>query len=277
MLFIETTVRSIFYGVFYLVSIPFRALNWIFSFLFFPNKKIDLEEEFPHVNWEEDKEEELVEPVRKVGSVIPVEEDHELRTFEIMNSEGEIFSINTEVEGVFYGPVWTKILHCYETHQPLRGRLTGPKFNRSGKQIGFEVKIGSITAFMPKVQSLRLDNQPAINILVAVTHIDPEKQKVTVSSKVAYDKMFAGQGAPVENSRVHGIFWDFDEHSIYLLLPGNFMAMTEMSELSRQKIATLMGTTALCEIESVCPERHDARVQVLDEEEYEEEDGDELT
>ena len=245
----------IFYGLRYLVYIPLKyslLLLWWTCRLIWrlvranksghpDNKKhaasdvsLDIEEEAPYDPIEiasppvqEEKniesgplEEEDFEAVSKIGSVVPVEEDHALRTFTIMNPEGEIYRINTALPGPFYGPVWTKILDCYETRKTLRGRLSRPLYNQAGRHTGFQIRIGQVRAFLPNPYSMRWGaDQKSLNIRIAIENIDPDRRKVTVNAKAAYEIMFERKPLPVSGEEAEGLFWDYDQKYLYLLCP----------------------------------------------------------
>ena len=189
--------------------------------------------------------------VAKVGSVVPIEEDDNLRTFNILNAEGEIYRINTALPGPFHGPVWTKILGSYETQQTLAGRLVRPVYDpNNGTLTGYAVLIGKVKAFLPVTESLFPAEHAAINVRVAVTAVDPVNKKLTVSVKRAYQMLFAKKSMGQAGQETDGLFWDYDEEFVYLLLPGEYVGQAQYTEPMPQ-VAAWMGTLTRGRLESV--------------------------
>ena len=234
-------VYFIFWCVFQMIRCIFATLLWIFKTIFFQSKKPDApleaqtspqnmlfekKEEMPQ---EEEQEKECIQEffskeekrnlpsVKKVGNISPFEEDHNLRTFTVLNNEGEIFRINTATPGPFYGPVWTRILSCYENRETLCARLICPVYGKSTNQSGYRVKIGNTKAFMPNFHSLRYGIKEGINIRVAIIEVNPTTQRVLVSSRIAYDLLFAHNPAPKVGERCEALYWDYNDEKIYFL------------------------------------------------------------
>ena len=186
-----------------------------------------------------------------------------MRDFQIVDGEGEIYQVNTSVKGKFYGSVWTRILSCYESRQPLRGRLTKPVYDESDQQIGFQIKIGNVTAFLPLNESFRSEKQPPINTLVTVTHIDPIRQKVTVSSQVAYDNIFANAPILVLNEKTKGLCWQYDDNYLYFLLPHKYMGLAPYTFTCITDAEKLMGTIVDLQVESIKRREKEALVSII--------------
>lgn len=199
------------------------------------------------------------EPVKKIGSILPLEKDHNLRTFEILNNEGEIFKINTALKGPFHGPVWTKILSCYENRQTIRGRVIAPVTGKSGNQAGYEVKFGNIKAFMPNYHSLLTEFSKGINMRVAIIEINPVTKHLIVSARAAYTLLFAHKSVPEVGEETDALYWDYDDKEIYYLLPGRFLGHAPHS-LKRAELASLMGTLTKCYVQTLDSETRDVTV-----------------
>ncbi|MBQ8691836.1 MAG: hypothetical protein IJ520_01670 [Synergistaceae bacterium] len=70
--------------------------------------------------------------------------------FQVMNPEGEIYSINTaDANSPFYGTAWANILSKKERGEFLRGRAAIRRFSRDDRFAGYSVDIDGINAFLP--------------------------------------------------------------------------------------------------------------------------------
>ena len=203
------------------------------------------------------------EPLAKIGSILPVEEDHDLRTFTVLNNEGEIYKINTALPGPFYGPVWTRILSCYENRQTLRGRLVKEVYGQSGYRAGYRVKIGNINTFLPNYHSLRRDMQQGINLRVAVLHINQATARVMVSARIAYEIILGHKPAPAQGEESEALFWDYDEQFLYLLLPGHCVGKTAYCQ-QETTVAAWMGNITRCRIDAIDVAEQEAKVSIIE-------------
>ena len=201
--------------------------------------------------------------VTKMGSVLPVEEDHDLRNFTLLNAEGEIYQIDTALPGPFYGPVWTRILSCHENRETLRGRLVRPVFAQSGKVSGYQVRIGNVKAFLPASQAMKFHAENPINLRLSVVQVDPTTRNVTVSARQAYQSLFAKKPAPRVGEETEALYWDYSEEAIFLLLPGEYVAQAQCHEKAHE-IAARMGNLTRCHVESVQEDSQIALVTLLD-------------
>lgn len=227
--------------------------------LFEPKKEVvDEPEEEIFIKQEKSKE----PGIKKVGNITPSEEDHNLRAFTVFNNEGEIFRINTASPGPFYGPLWTRILSCHENRETLCARLICPVYGKSTNQSGYRVKIGGIRAFMPNYHSLRYGDKEGINVRVAIIEVNPVTQRILVSSRLAYDLLFAHHPEPKVGEMSEALYWDYDDEKIYFLLPGRYAGWTEHHQ-PQTKIASLMGTITSCHIESLKQQEHEAIVSLV--------------
>ena len=198
-------------------------------------------------------------PFSKIGSIVPIEEDHDLRTFSVLNTEGEIYKINTALPGAFYGPVWTRILSCYEKRQTLCGRLVKEVYGNSGHPSGYCVKIGKITTFLPNYHSLRREMQQGINIRVAILQVNPVSKRVIVSARAAYEILLSHKETPCEGEETDALFWDYDEKFVYLLLPGKIVGRAPYQE-KEMEIASWMGNLTHCYVQNLEKDTHEALV-----------------
>lgn len=229
---------------------------WLFGVRF--TKKIKEPEPLPMIFPDEEKE----EAVARVGSIVPVEEDVNLRTFNILNAEGEIYRINTALPGQFHGPVWTRILGCYETQQTLAGRLVRPVYDPNhGLLTGYSVLIGKVKAFLPVAESLLPAEQKPINVRVAVTSVDPAGKKLAVSVKRAYQILFAKKTIGQTGEETDALFWDYDDEFVYLLLPGEYVGQARYTEPVAQ-VAAWMARVTRCRLDSVHAEEQTAIVSI---------------
>jgi hypothetical protein len=202
------------------------------------------------------------EAVIKVGSIVPVEEDANLRTFNILNAEGEIYRINTALPGPFYGTVWTKILGCYETQQTLCGRLVKPLYDQhSGMLTGYVVYIGKVKAFMPAAEVFLAKEHRPINLRLAVTSVDPVSKKVVVSLRRAYHALLGKKNMGEAGQEVEALYWDYDDEFIYLLLPGEYVGQMRC-DVTATEAASRMGLFTRCRLESVYQEDQTAIVNL---------------
>jgi hypothetical protein len=81
----------------------------------------------------------------------PTEKDSNLRSFQILNPEGEVHTVNTaDPSSLFHGPVWTRILDCYTKEEFLRGRAFTRCISQEDRFSGYMVDIDGIEAFLPK-------------------------------------------------------------------------------------------------------------------------------
>lgn len=191
------------------------------------------------------------EAVVKVGSIVPVEEDPNLRTFNILNAEGEIYRINTALPGPFYGPVWTRIIGCCETQQTLCGRLIKPVYGQNNGQLGgYAVNIGKVKAFLPVGEAVFAKEHKPINFRMAVTAIDPITKKVTVSARRAYQIVLGKKTMGQAGQETDAIYWDYDDEFVYLLLPGEYIGQAP-ADVAPSQLAERMGTLTRCRIETV--------------------------
>ena len=70
--------------------------------------------------------------------------------FQVMNPEGEIYSINTaDTNSPFYGAAWANILSKKDRGEFLRGRAAIRRFSRDDRFAGYSVDIDGINAFLP--------------------------------------------------------------------------------------------------------------------------------
>ena len=266
--------RCVFYIVYFPVLIVMKVLINVCKILmwFFRRKKTYEPAFDPEMFADASEEYQEHEPtpqksISKIGTVVPVEEDHHLRSFTIMNAEGELFRIDTSAKGDFYGPVWTKILSCYESQETLRGRIIHATRENDNVK-GFAVRIGEVSAYLSLSDSMRSHSQPPINTLLAVVHIDPEKVQATVSSRVAYARIFLNESSPCQGEKCRAIYWDYDAKYIYLLLPQNIMGIAEREETSPTKIEQIMGTLTMCNINSLNPQLREAKVTIIEEQSH---------
>ncbi len=88
------------------------------------------------------------------GFKAPEEKDLKLRTFSVVNPEGEVFPVNTaETSSPFYGPVWTRILDVYTKGDFVRGRVSSRMTSKDGRFSGYSVSVDGVPAFLPASKS----------------------------------------------------------------------------------------------------------------------------
>lgn len=197
----------------------------------------------------------------KVGEALSVDQDHNLRNFTIFNAEGEAYQIDTRQKGLFYGPVWTHVLECYQTRQTLRARITQVLYGKSGHRAGYRVKIGKIKAFLPHYHAMRDDLEQPVNTRVAITYIDPVSRRVTVSVRLAYQLLFDAKPVPAINEEIEALYWDYDENYLYLLLPGEYMGKFAYRG-EQVATAALIGTLTQCRVEEINEDERESVVTV---------------
>ncbi|MDR1508692.1 MAG: hypothetical protein LBS53_03565 [Synergistaceae bacterium] len=88
----------------------------------------------------------------RADNFTPVEKDFNLRSFQVVNPEGEVHTVNTaDSSSFFYGQVWTRILDCYRTGEFLRARARQRYVSRTdGRFSGYQVSINGVEAFLPR-------------------------------------------------------------------------------------------------------------------------------
>lgn len=85
------------------------------------------------------------------GVDAPSEKDMRLRTFQVVNPEGEVYSIDTaDKESLFYGPTWARILDAQENGEFIRGRVDMRRISSLEDRFsGYTVNIDGVEAFLP--------------------------------------------------------------------------------------------------------------------------------
>lgn len=260
-------IKYVFKCVFFPFYLVYRIIKFCFKIITSIFRRQDPVHDIADFNSLDEIEEPIykkptLKSISKIGTVVPTEEDHDLRSFTIMNGEGELFRIDTSAKGDFYGSVWTKILSCYETQETLRGRIVNT-IHENGTTKGFFVHIGKAKAYLSLVDSMRNESQAPINTLFAVVHIDPKKAQATVSSRVAYARVFTNEPTPCQGEKTRAIYWDYDSKYIYFLLPKNYMGVAEREEYSPTEIEKIMGTIINCNINSINAELSEAKVTII--------------
>ena len=257
-------ISGLFKVIFKILFFILKIIWWIVRFvwyIFFP--KLPKEEVPVDMIFNEDS------AVKKVGSIIPVEEDHNLRLFTLTNAEGEIYHIDTSVKGPFYGPVWTQILSCYECHRTLRGRLIKQVHGKTGRPAGYRVKIGKIRTFLPNYHSMRFDNPKPINVRIGILSIDFDNKRVTTSIRLAYEIIFNELPTPQVEESCKALYWNYDESYIYFLLPGKILGKTPNNN-EQFALGAKMGEITTCIVNSISPVNHEATVSLCEDLEHEE-------
>ncbi len=256
-----------FYAIFFLIKWAFKIIYFIIkAFLYLFGVPWKTTASHAPIEQPTPPEHAVVFPeakaIVKVGTIVPVEEDHGLRTFTILNAEGEIFKINTALPGPFYGPNWTRVLSCYETKETVMARLVKPTYGQQGRIIGYQVRIGKIKAFLPISQAIRPTTERPINIRVSIIQINPTERKVLVSAKQAYYTIFGKKPLPKASEETDAIFWDYDDEFLYFLLPGEYVGQASYQE-EPSVVSPWMGKITRCRIESIQSQEQRAIVSLI--------------
>ncbi|OQA74144.1 MAG: hypothetical protein BWY32_03700 [bacterium ADurb.Bin243] len=98
-----------------------------------------------------------------------------LRTFNIINSEGEYITINTNSDDNFRGPTWDHIISSYQSGMPIAGVVSKKVTARDdqSKILGYVVEIHAdksnhiVTAFMPaRFSGFKLKNGDIVVFMI---------------------------------------------------------------------------------------------------------------
>jgi hypothetical protein len=101
----------------------------------------------------------------------PAEKDFGLRSFQIVNPEGEVHTVDTsDLSSPFYGPVWTRILDCHKKGEFLRGRAARRCVSQEDRFSGYVIDIDGVDAFLPKSKAVYFydDDKDATNKCLAL-------------------------------------------------------------------------------------------------------------
>ena len=168
--------------------------------------------------------------------------------FQVMNPEGELYSINTaDTNSPFYGAAWADILSKKERGEFLRGRAAIRRFSRDDRFAGYSVDIDGINAFLPasKAGRFREASYDACGKFLAL-----KIESVYVNGNKA-GTLIVNASAPIKyvlhrqnsnfnaGSAVHSLAIDYDRGMlIFPWLNGSFIAV---NLVDAQRIAYYSG------------------------------------
>ncbi|GHS92359.1 hypothetical protein AGMMS50276_00050 [Synergistales bacterium] len=170
-------------------------------------------------------------PIRFRDGFAPAEKDRNLRTFNVLNPEGEVYTVNTADESSgFYGPVWTRVLSAYESGEYLRGRASVRRTSKDeGRFSGYSVSIDGLEAFLPKSKaSFFFDPKRdatnkclALKVEMIQTNGD-KKGNIVVSAKEPWEQTLDEFSGMTYGKEMHALAEDYEHNE--LLFPGFFKA-----------------------------------------------------
>ena len=156
----------------------------------------------------------------------PEEKDHNMRCFDVLNPEGEVFSIDTRSSEQFFGPVWTRIFDAYEKGELLRARVALRQTSRLDQFSGYTLSIDGVPAFLPRSKSVHFYNSEndATNLCIAVQvmtiHVNgPKCGSVIVDAKPAWELVRRELAAATLGDTVNALAMDIADGSLLFPVP----------------------------------------------------------
>lgn len=158
----------------------------------------------------------------------PEEKDGHLRCFSVVNPEGEIFSVDTRVPGLFHGPVWTRILDAYEKGEFLRARAVFRQTSRTNGFSGYTLSVDGVPVFLPRSRSFYFYDgekdatKRCLAVKIETIHTNgPRMGTVIADAWAAWAVVRGGLYALRSGREVHALAMDIEEGQLIFPAPNH--------------------------------------------------------